>query len=146
MLAFTLLWVYMAFSQYLIIWSGNLVEEIPYYLRRTQGGWWYVTAALALLGFVLPFLLLLSRDVKRRPGWLALVAVLVMAARILDLFWQVMPAFAEEDRILPWLWIELAALVALGGLWSACFLWQLKQMPLLPVGDPFLPEAVGHHE
>ena len=156
MLAFTMLWAYMAFSQFLLIWSANLTEEIPFYLRRAQGGWEYVAGSLAFFGFVVPFLLLLSRDVKRNPRFLAMVAGLVMLMRFVDLFWQVTPAVltpalreqkhAVADLDWRWLWLDAAALIAVGGAWLAWFLGQLKRMPLLPVGDPFLPEVTTHHE
>src|SRR5205807_6971027 len=92
MLAFTMLWAYMSFSQYLIIWSGNLPEEIPWYLRRGRGGWQWIAALLAVGYFVLPFLLLLSSDVKTNRRSLAAVAGLILVMRFVDLVWMICPA------------------------------------------------------
>ncbi len=139
LLAFVMLWAYMAFSQFLLIWSGNLTEEIPWYLRRGQGGWQYVALALALFQFALPFLLLLSLDVKRNRRPLAVVAVVALAMRFVDLTWMVSPSFHEGSMHVHWL--DLATLLLIGGLWLAWFLWQLGQAPLLPVGDPFLGDV-----
>jgi hypothetical protein len=145
LLAFVMLWAYMSFSQFLLIWAGNLTEEIPWYLRRAQGGWQYVAGALALFNFALPFLLLLSAGVKTRRDRLLFVAGLVMVMRFVDLLWQVRPSFYEGEMPLGWLWLDLAALAGVGGAWLAWFLWQLKKAPLLPPGEPSLAE-VPHHE
>jgi len=139
MLAFILLWAYMSFSQFLLIWSGNLPEEIIWYKRRLQGGWQLVGVLLILLHFVLPFLLLLSRDVKHNPRTLATVAVLLLGVHLVDLYWVVVPGFFPfQDFRLHWM--DIAAVVGLGGIWLAFFLRELRQ-PLLP--EPALTE--GHH-
>lgn len=138
LLAFVMLWAYMSFSQYLLIWSGNITEEITWYLRRGQGGWQHVILLLAVLQFALPFLLLLSRDVKRSRGTLAVVAGLVLAMRFLDLYWLVMPTFNPDGLAVHWL--DLGALLMLGGAWLAWFISQLKSAPLLPQGDPYLSD------
>ena len=140
--AFIMVWAYFALSQFLIIWSGNLPEEIPWYLRRLQGGWQWFGLLLVLLHFVLPFLLLLSRGLKRDPAVLARVAALVIFMRIVDMYWTTAPAFQKEALAVHWL--DLTIPVGLGGVWVALFLWQLKRLPLLPVGDPYLSEVVGH--
>jgi hypothetical protein len=142
LLAFVMLWAYFSFSQFLIIWSANLPEEIPWYLRRMGGGWQYVGLALIFAHFVLPFLLLLSRDLKRQSGRLVLVAVLVIAMRLVDMFWQIGPMHGDTGLSLHWL--DFVVPVALGGLWVALFLWQLKTRPLLPLGEPQLAEALEH--
>jgi hypothetical protein len=141
MLAFIMLWAYMSFSQFLLIWAGNLTEEIPFYLYRAQAGWQWVAAALALFQFALPFVLLLSRDVKTDRRRLLSVAVLVLVMRVVDLHWMVMPApVVSGGGPVPLRvpWMESGALLLLGGMWLACYLWQLGRAPLLPVGDPFL--------
>jgi hypothetical protein len=140
MLAFVMLWAYMSFSQFLLIWAGNLTEEIPFYLYRGQGGWQWVAAALALFQFALPFVLLLSRDVKTGRRRLIGVAVLVLVMRVVDLYWLVMPAPDAGANPVPLRipWMELGAVLLLGGAWLAYYLWQLGRAPLLPVGDPFL--------
>ncbi len=142
LLAFVMLWTYFSFSQFLIIWSGNLPEEIPWYAARTRGGWQWLAIALALFHFALPFVLLLSRDLKRRPQRLAAVAGWMLVMRWLDLVWQVEPAFSPERFTFHWLY--LAAPLAVGGLWIAAWVAELKKRPLLPLRDPWLPEALAH--
>jgi hypothetical protein len=142
LLAFVMLWTYFSFSQFLIIWSGNLPEEITWYAARTRGGWQWLAIALALFHFALPFVLLLSRDLKRRPQRLAAVAGWMLAMRWLDLVWQVEPAFSPERFTFHWLY--LAAPLAVGGLWVAAWAAELKKRPLLPLHDPWLPEALAH--
>jgi hypothetical protein len=142
LLAFVMLWTYFSFSQFLIIWSGNLPEEITWYAARTRGGWQWLAIALALFHFALPFVLLLSRDLKRRPQRLAAVAGWMLAMRWLDLVWQVEPAFSPERFTFHWLY--LAAPLAVGGLWVAAWAAELKKRPLLPLRDPWLPEALAH--
>src|SRR5262249_15515573 len=149
MLAFVMLWAYMSFSQFLLIWAGNLKEEIPFYLYRGQGGWEWVAAALALFQFAMPFLLLLSRDVKTSRRRLVGVAVLVLVMRFVDLYWTVMPAFDHGDDVgIHVHWLDLGTLLLLCGAWLAWFLWQLGRAPLLPVGDPSLGDLreVPHYE
>jgi hypothetical protein len=145
LLMFTMLWAYFAFSQLLIIWSGNLPEEIPWYLRRWHGGWQLVGVLLILFQFALPFLLLLSRDVKRNLITLGIVAALMILMRFVDLFWLTMPDFYEGHFHLHWM--DFAAPIGLGGVWLAFFSWQLKTRPLLPLNDPNLANALAHgHE
>jgi hypothetical protein len=131
-LAFVMLWAYVAFSQFLIIWSGNLPEEIPWYMARMRGGWGVVAAGLILFHFVLPFLLLLARENKRRLRTLGTLAAAMLALRLVDLYWIVAPAFRQQGLALHWM--DLAAPVGVGGLWVAAFVWQLKRRPLLPAG------------
>lgn len=142
MFAFTMLWAYFSFSQFLIIWSGNLPEEIVWYKHRISHGWGIVAIVIVLFHFALPFLLLLSRDLKRNPRLLVLVASLMIAMRLVDLFWQVEPGFRNQAPAFYWMY--LAAPLALGGLWLWLFLGELKKRPLLPVNDPYLPEALAH--
>jgi hypothetical protein len=145
-LAFTMLWAYFNFSQFLITWAGNLPEEIVWYLHRTRGGWGAVALLLVLFHFALPFALLLSRDLKRNARRLVWVALLMLVMRLVDLFWQVEPAYVgETGRQSPlFYWMYLAAPVAIGGLWLFWFLRELKKRPLLPVNDPYLAEAIAH--
>jgi hypothetical protein len=140
LLAFVMLWAYFAFSQYLIIYSGNLVEEIPYFTTRTMGGWQYVALLIIVFHFALPFALLLSRDLKRNATRLVTVAVGILVMRVVDLFFMVAPEFATAGFRLHWL--DVAAPVALGGIWLWLFLTQLSQRPLLPIRDPQLAEAL----
>ncbi len=140
-LAFVLLWAYFAFSQFLIIWAGNLPEEISWYLHRTRHGWAFVGIALALFHFGVPFLLLLSRELKRRPGRLALLAGFILFMRWVDYLWQIAPAMHPERFAVHWL--DVVAPLAVGGLWLATFVWIYQRRPVLPVHDPYLEESMG---
>ena len=142
LLTFVMLWAYLEFSQFLIIWGGNLSEEIPWYLRRMQGAWGHIGLLLVLLNFALPFFLLLFRDVKRRTGSLLLVAALVLVMRLVDMYWMVLPAFGGGNVHLTWMNLLLPC--GMGGIWFAYFVWQLQQMPILPVHDPRM-EGVAEH-
>ncbi|HVN83330.1 MAG TPA: hypothetical protein VMW17_00655 [Candidatus Binatia bacterium] len=144
LLAFVMLWTYFSLSQFLIIWSANLPEEIPWYLHRMQGGWQFIGIGLMLFHFALPFLILLSRDVKRNPRALATVAVALMGVRFMELFWLITPAFAPTGFTLHWL--DPVALFGVGGLWFAFFVWQLKSRPVVPMHDPSLPLLIASHE
>jgi hypothetical protein len=130
MLAFVMLWAYVCFSQFLIIWSGNLPEEIPWYLRRLTGGWGWVAVVLVVFHFALPFVLLLSRANKQRLQILAGIAGGVLVVRLVDLFWMVMPAFHPGGFRVHWM--DLLMPVGIGGLWLAAFVWRLKRRALLP--------------
>jgi hypothetical protein len=141
--AFNMLWAYFAFSQLLIIWSGNQPEEITFYKSRFSGAWGTVAVMVLVLHFFIPFFALLSRDLKRNQAALPKIAMWLIAMRCLDLFWLTRPEFTS--RALPTLW-DFAALLALGGIWLWFFAFQLKQQPLLPLGEPKLAEAIAHHE
>ena len=137
--AFVMVWAYFSLSQFLIIWAADLPEEIPWYLRRLNGGWRVLILSIIAVQFVLPFVLLLSRRVKRSATALAVVAALVLLARFADIYWLVVPAFdAAAPRIHA---LDLTTLVGVGGLWLAAFVRHLEGHPLLPLGDPSLPEA-----
>jgi len=142
LLAFVMLWAYIAFSQFLIIWSGNLPEEIPWYVHRTQGGWQWIGLLLLVFHFTLPFLLLLSRGTKRSVYRLASVALAIIGMHLVDLFWLVMPAFHPTGLYVHWL--DVVAPLGMGGLWIAVFVWQLQRRPLLPLHDPRLQGAIEH--
>src|SRR5207248_1522528 len=143
LLAFVMLWAYFDFSQLLIIWSGNLPEEITFYRSRLHGQWGIVAVVVVVFHFFVPFFLLLSRDLKRSLQLLPKVALWLIFMRFVDLFWMTRPEFTSVAW--PNLW-DLAAPLALGGLWLFVFAGQLKRMPLLPLGDPKLQEAIEHHE
>lgn len=133
LLAFVMLWAYMSFSQYLIMWSGDLPEEIPWYLHRSAGGWQYVAIGIVIFHLFLPMALLLARRNKRAPERLARIAVLILVLRYVDLYWITAPAFSPDHlRVHVF---DVLCFVALGGLWSGLFLRQLRKHPLLPVGD-----------
>jgi hypothetical protein len=142
MLAFVLLWAYMAFSQYLIIWSANLPDEIPWYMSRLAGGWMWVAMFLITFHFAAPFLVLLLRATKRRPEILRVVAIGLLVMRLVDLHFIVMPALRPGDITVHWM--DILAPIGIGGLWLWMFLGQLRGRAFLPLHDPRfvgLPEA-----
>jgi hypothetical protein len=139
MFAFMVLWAYLSFSQFLITWSGNLPNEIPWYLRRMRGGWGWVALALVVFHFATPFVLLLMRGVKRNAQRLLWVCVLLIVFRLLDVYWIVEPAFYNQKLSVQWL--DFVMPVAIGGLWLAGFFRLLKSRPLLPLRDPRLEGA-----
>jgi hypothetical protein len=140
LMAFVLLWSYFGLSQFLIIWSGNLPEETAWYLARQEGNWEWMALSLVVFHFAVPFFLLLGRHLKRRIGLLARVAALLLVMHWVDLYWQAAPAF-EHGKFAPH-WLDLATLIAVGGLWVAAFVTQLKKRCLLPIRDPYLKEAL----
>ena len=140
--AFIMLWAYFNFSQFLIIWSGNLAEEIPWYLTRMRGGWQWMGLALIVLHFALPFGLLLSRDLKRRSRTMLRVAGMLIIMRWVDVYWMITPNFYPQGLRMHWM--DFAAAIGVAGIWLAFFLRQLKSRPLLPAGDPELQEVFAH--
>lgn len=141
--AFNMLWAYFAFSQLLIIWSGNQPEEISFYRTRLYGQWGVVAVIVLLFTFALPFLILLSREVKRTPSLASKVAIWMLIFRLVDLYWMTQPEFSSSA----WPnWLDFVLPVALIGLWVGFFAMNLKQRPLLPLGDPQLAEVLAHHE
>ena len=142
LLAFVMLWAYIGFSQFLIIWSGNLPEEVPWYIHRTQGGWEWLGRFVLLLHFGLPFVVLLSRTSKRRAQVLGRLAAGLLMMHLLELFWLVLPAFSPSSLVIHWLDVGLP--IGMGGLWMAVFVWQLQRRALLPLHDPRLQEVIHH--
>ena len=143
LLMFVMLWGYMAYSQLIIIWSGNLTDEIPWYLPSFHTSWgWVGGLGLILFQFIVPFCLLLSRPLKQKPAALCGVVGLLFVMRFVDLFWIIMAqSYPSGFRIH---WLNFVLPVALGGIWMAGYLWQLKKRPLLPVGAPNLERALTH--
>ncbi len=142
LLALVMVWAYFSFSQFLIIWAGNLPEEIPWYLTRLNGGWEYVALALVFGHFALPFALLLSRDLKRNFKLLAGIAVFILFMRTVDLYWLVAPNFSTSSFHVSWM--DITAPIGLVGIWLAYFLTQLEKRALMPLNDPHLEEALEH--
>jgi hypothetical protein len=143
LLAFVMLWAYFGFSQLLIIWSGNLPEEISFYRTRLYGAWGVVAVMVLIFHFFVPFFSLLSRDLKRSAKLLPKIAIWLIFMRLVDLFWMTRPEFTPSA--VPGL-MDIAAIVALAGIWFAVFARNLKSQPLLPLGDPRLEEAIEVHE
>ena len=142
LLTFTMLWAYFSYSQFLIIWSGNLTDEIPWYMERLRGGWQWIGILLVLFHFAFPFALLLSRSLKRTGRAIVRIAALIIVMRFVDLFWQVAPSYYKTGLHVNYM--DFLAPVGIGGLWLAVFLLQLKKWPLLPLHDPQLQQAIAH--
>ncbi len=140
LLAFLMLWAYLAYFQYLLIWAGNLSDEIPWYLERIDGGWLVVAVVNVLFGFLVPFWFLLFRPLKRNPRSLARIALLLVVMRFVDVYWTVAPGFHAGGPSITWL--DAATLLGVGGIWIAVFFWQLQSHPLLPLRDPRLARAL----
>jgi len=136
MLAFVMVWAYFNFSQWLIIWAGNLPEEIPWYVRRMNGGWGGVGMFLVIFHFAVPFALLLSRRLKKDVGQLALLASWIMIMRIVDIWWHIEPSPSLHHDTIHLSWTLFAIVAGMGGLWMAYFFRNLRSRPLLAVYAP----------
>jgi len=134
LLTFVMFWTYVSFGQLLIIYSGNLPREIDWYRHRIAGNWIWVVGVLGLFHFFLPFFLLLFRTIKRHVAPLVVIAGILFVAHIVDVYWMVTPSFHQSGIHISWL--DLAAFIGVGGIWTAAFLAQLKSAPLLPQHDP----------
>jgi len=143
MFANVMLFAYFGFSQFLIIWAGNLPEEIPWYVERLRGGWQYVALVIVFGHFALPFALLLSRDIKKNRKLLSRIAIFVLAMRVVDVYWLTIPDATKGAALAP-TWVDLAALIGLGGIWTALFLTQLDKRPLMPANDIHIVGALEH--
>ncbi len=142
LLAFTMLWTYIAISQFLIIWSANLPEEVIWYTPRINGVGGWISAILLLLHFALPFFLLLMRRTKRHNNTLVRVAILLFVMRLVDLFWTMAPGLHHGEFHFHWL--DLAAPIGIGGIWLALFCRNLKSVPTLVPANAPLNQGGGH--
>jgi hypothetical protein len=153
MFAFVVLWGYLSFAQWLIIWSGNITAEIRWYLDRVHGHWKLIATGLIFFHFVLPFAIMLSRNLKRQPRKLVTMAFWIMIVRVVDLFWLVQPSFhpavevhGDPSALAPISWqivfMTIVNLMAIGGLWLAIFFWRLGKRSLMPVNDPHFVEML----
>jgi len=146
LLAFTMLWGYVNLSQFLIIWSGNVSEETPFYLHRLHGGWQALSLSLLVFHFALPFALLLSRPLKRSARALGAVAALMLVMQVADLFWLIGPDLVGHGHVdvpLRVHWMDLAAVLGTGGLWLHLFARQARAANVLPVGEPEVRELLA---
>lgn len=144
LLAFTLAWAYFNFSQFMLIWIGNLPEEIPYYLKRTREGWGWYAAIAVIIHFPIPFLLLLFRRVKSNPIALRNIAIMLLTIVFVDVMWWVAPSMTHVSFPKFYWLMDVAATAAVGGFWMAVFFWNLKKYPLLPTREVYLLEAYHH--
>jgi hypothetical protein len=150
LLAFVMIWAYLNFSQFLIIWSGNLPEETFWYLERMEGGWGAVGIILIVLHFAFPFVVLLSRDIKRNPKLIASIAVFILLMRFVDYYYTIGPGprvslhGAKLALMESLSWMDFVAPFAVGGLWLWYFFGELQKRPLVPINDPFLEPAIEH--
>jgi hypothetical protein len=142
MLTFTLLWTYMSFAQFLIIWSGNLKQEIPWYMTRAFGRWGVIAAALLVFHFFVPFFILLQRRVKRRLERLSVLAAWMLVITLVDVYWLIVPSIEKSGPQIHLL--DIFALVGIGGVWFGTYMGQLKKMPLLPLHDPRFEGVLEH--
>jgi len=143
-LTFIMVWAYFSFSQWLIIWAGNLPTEITFYLKRLSGGWGWIGLILALFHFAVPFAILLSRPFKRDIRKLVWLAIWLMLMRFVDLLWIIEPNFSPTFKFTM---ADVVVPIAIGGLWLAYFFRNLGSWPLLPAYDPSAGEVLhpAHH-
>jgi hypothetical protein len=142
MLTFIMVWAYFSFSQWLIIWAGNLPTEITFYLKRLSGGWGWIALMLPLFHFAIPFVILLSRPFKRNIRKLVWLAIWLILMRWVDLFWIIEPNFSTTFKLTI---ADFVVPVAIGGVWLAYFFRNLSLLPLLPAYDPSAVEVIEHH-
>ena len=144
LMAFTMFWAYVQMSQFIIIWSNNVVETASWYVARTETQWIWVSAFLLVFHFFVPFLILFSRWVKQKARALIWVAAWMIFARLVDIFWIVVPTFEREG--FPLYWTDFAAVIGIGGIWLAVFFSRIKQRDILPTKDPRISGALSGME
>ncbi len=151
MLALVMVWAYFNFSQYLIIWSGNLTEETPFYLVRSKGTWGAIGLFLIFFHFAFPFLILLMQDFKRKAKWLAALAVFIIFMRLVDMYYIIGPSPMVGEANLHLLEVpfrlsvwDVVSPIAIGGIWLWWFIRELKRRPIVPFNDPFFENAIKH--
>jgi len=139
--AFTVFWAYIGFSQYFLIWYGNIPEETTFFRHRVVGSWSAVSLLLAAGHFVIPFFFFMPRTIKRKPALLAAGASWMLAMHLVDVYWLVMPVLHPEGFAISLL--DVVAFLAVGGLFVGGLSWMMRGSPLVPVGDPRLPESLS---
>jgi hypothetical protein len=150
MLALVMVWAYFNFSQFLIIWSGNIPEETTWYLSRGRGAWYIIGILLILFHFAFPFLVLLTRDIKMKAKWLATLAVFILVLRLVDMYYLIgpTPRISTHGKSLEFFasfsWMDIVAPLAVGGIWLWAYFGELMKRPLVPVNDPYLANAIEH--
>jgi hypothetical protein len=145
LLTLVMLWAYMNFAQLLITWSGNLPEEVVWYIKRWNGGWGWPAVILLVGHFCLPFLLLLSQDLKKNPKTIFWISFYLIVVHAVDVFMLVEPNFQSPEHVHFFMsWLDVTSVLGFGGLWFAMFFYFLPQRPLLPIGAPDLLKALNH--
>lgn len=139
--AFTVFWAYIGFSQYFLIWYGNIPEETIFFRHRLEGSWTALSLLLAGGHFIVPFFFFMPRTIKRKPALLAAGATWMLAMHLVDVYWLVMPALHPKGVAISLL--DVAAFLAVGGWFVAALSWMMLGSPLVPVGDPRLPESLS---
>jgi len=145
--AFTMLNIYLTFAEFLIIWSGNVPDEIPWYLHRIHGGWWVICSLDVICHWIIPFCLLLSRDIKRSKHKMIWLCAFMLCARLIDMFWLIEPNFKDAASnlhitgnfgILAYVTVPIAVVAV----WMWFYLTELKKRPLINVNDPHTEELL----
>lgn len=144
MFAFNCFWTYIGFSQFMLIWIANLPEETPFFTLRMEGEWKAVSIALLVFHFFIPFFVLLSKNLKRNPRRLAVMAVWLMAVNFLDLYWLIIPTLSPTARAFPW--TLPFAWVGVGGVAIAFAVWRIRNQYTVPVKDPFLAFSLRYRQ
>ncbi len=142
--AFTVFWAYIAFSQYMLIWYANLPEETIFFMPRSHGSWVWVSIALIIFKFIVPFLALLSRRAKRNPAMLGAVAVLILIMQFVDLYWLIYPNLNREHSMV-FGFTEVAVFLGFMGGFALVVARFLSKNPLVPYRDPRIHESIHHH-
>jgi hypothetical protein len=146
---FTIFWAYIAFSQFILIWYANMPEETEFYIARTQGGWAFVSYALPIAHFFVPFFYLLSRHVKRSRAGLAIGCAYTLFMYAVDLYWLIMPNYGvhgegHHEAVLASTWTDFTALVGMGGAFFAAFGFYLARQKVIAINDARLTESLAH--
>jgi len=139
-LAFVMFFAYVLFSEYLLIWYGNIKEEIPHYLVRQHGVWGVIAILMIVFHFFLPFFLLLIRQIKDRAATIGVVTVVIIVMRYLAIYWMITPSWTGEQ--FTYSWMALASLVGIGGVWMWAFIGQLKGQTIIPIHETWVEEAI----
>ena len=147
MFAFVMLNIYLTFAEFLIIWSGNIPDELTYYLKRIHGDWWWICTADVVCHWVIPFSILLSRDIKRSKNKMIWVASFMILARLIDMFWLIAPSFGDDAAHLHLVgnWGMLAYVtvpIAMVAVWTVFYLTELMKRPLINANDPHTEELL----
>jgi hypothetical protein len=149
MLALVMVWAYFNFSQFLIIWSGNIPEETKWFLPRMKGIWGWIGVVLIFFHFAFPFLVLLQQDFKRKARWLATLAIFILIMRAVDMLYLIGPNPRISDgpgahASFELSFLDLIGPIAVGGIWLWAFFTQLIKRPLAPFNDPYFEPAIEH--